>query len=157
MLDYYDGIKIIQDKRTGSPIGVEWKYEDGTTYKYYPDNNNEEWFINFVDDVRKEHNLSRKERNHCEVSIDNLLYEGLDYADNETPVYFLDIGEQEKEVDLFLSMLSDVQKRRLKLRLENPKLSFQKIADIEGVSKTGIAKTFMLIRETYLKYVSMVN
>ena len=157
MFDYYDGIKIIKDKKTGSPIGVEWRFMDGTKQIYYPDNNCEEWFLAFINDVRKEQNASRKERNHSEYSIEDCLYEGMDFADDETPDYYLNNVEEENAIESFLLTLTDVQKRRFQLKVDNPKLSFQKIADIEGVSKTGIAKTFMLIRETYLKYVSMVN
>lgn len=152
MFDYYEGIKIIKDKKTGSPIGVEWKYMDGTKQRYYPDNSCEEWFLIFVDDVRKEQNASRKERNHSEYSIEDCLYEGMDFADTETPDYCFNLSEEEKDIELFFSLLTDVQKRRLQLKMDNPKISFQKIADIEGVSKTGIAKSFIQIRERYLRF-----
>ena len=152
MFDYYDGIKIIKDKKTGSPIGVEWRYEDGTMCKYYPDNNNEEWFLIFVADVRKEHNATRKEHYHSEYSLEDCLFEGMDFADNNTPDYFFNFAEEEKGIEAFLLTLTDVQKRRLQLKLDNPKFSFQKIADIEGVSKTGVAKSFIQIRERYLRF-----
>lgn len=152
MFDYYDGIKIIKDKKTGSPIGVEWRFMDGTKQIYYPDNNCEEWFLAFINDVRKEQNASRKERNHSEYSIEDCLYEGMDFADDETPDYYLNNVEEENAIESFLLTLTDVQKRRLQLKVDNPKLSFQKIADIEGVSKTGIAKSFLQIKERYLRF-----
>lgn len=156
MFDYYEGIRIIKDKKTGSPIGVEWRYADGSKNRYYPDNNSEEWFLLFVDDVRNEHSASRKEHNHADFSIDDCLFEGDVFADNATPDYYFNLDEEENEIDSFLLTLTDVQRRRLRLKMDNPRLSFQKMADIENISKTAIAKSFIQIREKYLQFAASI-
>ena len=51
MVDYYDGIRILKDKRNGVPLGIEWRFADGTKFMYYPKDSDSEWFSALTDDV----------------------------------------------------------------------------------------------------------
>ena len=96
MLDYYDGVKILRDKETKEPIGVEWIWNDGTKEHYYPRDLNEAWFINYVNEVKMSENLDRKERYHIGIHLDALAYEGEFFTDEKNPRSDLNWLEEEK-------------------------------------------------------------
>ena len=159
MIDYYDGVRILNDKNTKLPIGIEWSFDDGTTKRFYADDVNKDWFIELVKDIKKENNLSRKERYHSSLSIDAMIYEGSFVADNEDPCILFSQAEEleesinkENSILSFISTLTKAEKRRLNYKLRGGKMSLRKIAEIEGVSATAINKSFLAIRRKYLSF-----
>lgn len=152
MLDYYDGVKIIKNK-SSKPIAIEWRFSDGTRSYYYLKEEDKKWIDDFVVDVLKENALSRKERYHCEFSLDECLFEGetfIDFAEN--PTENLNIQQEEINATMFYRSLTKVQKRRLRYKLDDSKVTFQSIAEKEKTSKAAIFKTFMQIRKNYERF-----
>ena len=149
MLDYYDGIKILRDKATKEPIGIEWIRNDGTKEHYYPHDLNEAWFVNYVNEIKKSENLDRKERYHIGIHLDALAYEGEFYTDEKNPRSDLNWLEEDKNVRAFMATLTEVERRRLEAKMDNPKISFEKIGKAENVSRAAIFKTFTSIRNKY--------
>ena len=149
MFDYYNGVRIIKDKDS-KPIAIEWRFSDGEKSYYYLKETDKKWFEDFMLDVLKENALSRKERYHCEFSLDECLFEGETFIDNtESPTNYLNNQQEEKDVKVFYRRLTRVQKRRLRYKLNNPKISFQSIAEKEKTSKAAIFKSFVQIRHNY--------
>ena len=149
MFNYYDAVRVLHDQKTKVAIGIEWVKDDGTKERYYPQNLNEDWFVNYVDDIRRSESLSRKERYHIDVYLDSMSYEGEYFADERTPRHDLILSEEDDEINAFLETLTDVERRRLEFRLDNPKMSLEKIGKAEKVSKVAIFKTFTSIRNKY--------
>lgn len=154
MVDYYDGIRILKDKRNGVPLGIEWRFADGTKFMYYPKDSDSEWFSALTDDVRLEQNLAKRERYHTEYSIDDCVFEGSLFADNDTPAYLLNLKEEEQLIASFMSTLTDVQRRRLQMKIDNPGLSLRKLSASENVSKNAFAKTFNQIKSKYTSFIA---
>lgn len=98
---------------------------------------------------REEANLERKERYHCSTSLDDALYEGEWFADNRTPDYYFNLKEEEEHVNQFMNLLTETQRRRLQLKMDDPTLSFEAMAKIEGVGVSKIFKSFEQIRKKY--------
>ena len=149
MLDYYDGVKILRDKETKEPIGVEWIWNDGTKERYYPRDVKEAWFVNYVNDVKRSENLDRKERYHIDIHLDALFYEGDFFTDGTNPSSDLNRLEEDKNINAFMATLTEVERRRLEVKLDNPKISFEKMGKTENVSRAAIFKTFTSIRSKY--------
>ena len=64
---------------------------------------------------REEENYERKMRYHCPVSIDKLEYEGMQFADPDTPMSLLEneIEEQEQKelINYVMSQLTETEFR----------------------------------------------
>ena len=146
---YFDSVRVLHDPKTKVAIGIEWIKDDGTKERYYPRDLNEDWFLNYVDEVRKESNLERKERYHIDVHLDGLLYEGELFTDGSDCGSELNWMEEEESVYNFMMTLTDVERRRLEMKLNNPKMSFEKMGRLENVSKVAIFKTFTSLRSKY--------
>jgi len=101
---------------------------------------------------RQEENLARKERYHSRVSLDALDYEGVDFADNITPVSQFNEQEEQERVDAFLNTLTDVQKRRLQMKEEDTSISLREIARREGVDIKTVRDSFAQIQSKYAKF-----
>ena len=88
---------------------------------------------------REEENYERKMRYHCPVSIDKLEYEGMQFADPDTPMSLLEneIEEQEQKelINYVMSQLTETQ-RRIQMKADG--LTLEEIARIEGVHFTTI-------------------
>ena len=91
---------------------------------------------------REEHALEERERYHTGVYLDAGEYEGMWFADNHTPDYFYNLLEEEERVEEFISTLEEHEQRRLRLKMDEPSLSYTKIAAIEGVNESSIRRTF---------------
>ena len=91
---------------------------------------------------REEHALEERERYHTGIYLDAGEYEGMWYADNHTPDYFYNLLEEEERVEEFISTLEEHEQRRLRLKMDEPSLSYTKIAAIEGVNESSIRRTF---------------
>ena len=154
MFDFYDGVKIMKDK-TSKPIAIEWRFSDGSKQYYYLKEEDKEWFEEFVQDVLKENALSRKERYHSEFSLDDCPYEGETFIDHsQNPALHLNNQEEQKMNSLFYKNLTRIQKRRLNYKLDNPKTTYQAIAEKENTTRVAIFKSFVQIRKNYEKFIN---
>lgn len=108
---------------------------------------------------REEENYERKMRDHCPVSIDKLEYEGMQFADPDTPMSLLEneIEEQEQKelINYVMSQLTETQ-RRIQMKADG--LTLEEIARIEGVHFTTIDESIKAaqkkankLREKYFK------
>ena len=108
---------------------------------------------------REEENYERKMRYHCPVSIDKLEYEGMQFADPDTPMSLLEneIEEQEQKelINYVMSQLTETQ-RRIQMKADG--LTLEEIARIEGVHFTTIDESIKAaqkkankLREKYFK------
>lgn len=87
-----------------------------------------------------------KERYHAPYSTDALIYDGMDYADTDTPESILlesedepdELGEEEK-MELYLNQLTETQRRRIQMRLKG--LQFKDIAEIEGTDSSSVRES----------------
>ena len=149
MFNFYDSVRVLRDHKTKVAIGIEWINDDGTKQRYYPSDLSEDWFINYVDDVRRSENLERKERYHVEIHFESMVYEGDYFTDGSNPRTDLNWLEEQENVSAFIATLTEVERRRLEMKLDNPKMSFEKIGEAESVSKVAIFKTFTSIRSKY--------
>ena len=113
----------------------QWKFADGTTSEVEV---NEE-LGNFITTSRREEsNLERKERFHC-YSLDDIDYEGLEYATDITPETELIREEDAARINAALDNLSETQKRRLLMFMDG--LSANEIARIENVAPNAAWKS----------------
>ena len=101
---------------------------------------------------REEESLARKERYHQPVSLDDAKFEGEWFADNETPVFFLDLNEEQERVGAFINILTDNQREKLLYKLENPEASLRDIASHFGCALSSIRDVFNYIKKKYLTF-----
>lgn len=146
---YFDSVRVLRDQKTKVAIGIEWIKDDGTKESYYPRDLNETWFVNYVNEIRRSSNLDRKERYHIDMHLDGLVYEGDYFTDGSDPRSDLNWLEEDEKVRAFMMTLTDVERRRLEVKLDNPKISFEKMGEAENVSRVAIFKTFTSIRSKY--------
>lgn len=102
-----------------------------------------------LDSRRVEENLARKERYHCYSS--DVAWEGLDYADFDTPESTYIQKCNENDFAEVYETLTEVQKRRLELLLDG--LSLREIARREGVEIKSVRETMEQIRKKYKKFI----
>ena len=95
---------------------------------------------------RVEENGERKQRYHC-YSLDGLDYEGEAFACSDTPDDALIEKEGEAWIETFKATLTEVQRRRLELRLYGLKL--KQIAREEGVDFRAVKDTFSQIQKKF--------
>lgn len=96
---------------------------------------------------RKEDNYERKMRYHCPFSIDKLLYEGLDFADQDTPDTLYTNKYEESRVAQFLATLTDVQRRRVEMLMDG--MTVSDVARAEGASWTSVKETLKQVQKKY--------
>ena len=96
---------------------------------------------------RKEGNLNKKEYRQSAYSIDALLYEGEEIADKDTPENLLFNKEERLQVKEFFLSLTEIQRRRLKMRWTGMKIS--QIAKKEGADYTSVKETFTQIQKKF--------
>ena len=92
---------------------------------------------------REEENYERKMRYHCPVSIDKLEYEGMQFADPDTPMSILErkIEEEQQKAlnDYVMSQLTETQRRRILMVADG--MTTREIAEIEGASYSSIRES----------------
>jgi len=103
---------------------------------------------------RKNENYERKQRRWCTVSIEDVDYEGKWFIDNDTPISKFEIKESQQRVDEFKKTLTPVQLRRLKIKEDNPELSFNEIAQIEKVNVRAVWETFEQIKKKIKNFIN---
>ena len=85
-----------------------------------------EWY---VEEERKQENAERKQRYWVTVSLDSLEYEGEWFADpTQNPEELYEREQEQRRVDEFMSTLTEVQRRRLQIKMDEPHLSYREIA-----------------------------
>lgn len=101
-----------------------------------------------LDSRREESNLDRKERYHC-YSLDAAEFEGMDYADRDTPESILERIQENRHILELLEGLPEVQKRRLLLYAEGKPL--REIARMEGVDHKAVKKSIEAAKKYFFK------
>ena len=102
-----------------------------------------------MDSRRIESNADRKERYHC-YSLDAAVYEGRDYADDDTPESALFLQLENQRIKEAFGKLSEVQRRRLLMAAEG--LSLREIARREGKDIKTIRESIEGARKKFLKF-----
>ena len=100
--------------------------------------------IDFLKESEREwQNAQRKERYHTPYSLDALVYEGIDYADPDTPetIYIgyeddEENGTEDERTEKYLAALTEVQRRRMRMR--SKQMTYRDIAEIEGTDESSI-------------------
>ena len=109
-----------------------------------------EWYI---EEERKQENAERRHRYWVTVSLDSLEYEGEWFADpSPSPAEVCEREEEQRRVDEVMSTLTEVQRRRLQMKMDDPDCNLNDIAKKEGVAFKQIKKTFDQIRKKYEKF-----
>lgn len=102
---------------------------------------------------REEENYERKMRYHCPVSIDKLEYEGMQFADPDTPMSILErkIEEEQQKAlnDYVMSHLTETQRRRILMVADG--MTTREIAEIEGVAQQVVSKSIIATRKKAAK------
>ena len=146
MADFYDGIRIL--KENGKPIGIEWQLDNRKSKFYYPEDTESPWFIEFCDSVRLEKNMrDRVYRNEFPMPADEMT---IIFSNSENAVDGLYLDDEEMFVRNYISLLNEKEKKILKLRLDNPKLSTRQLAKILSCGKTSICYWLADMREKYI-------
>ena len=102
---------------------------------------------------REEENYERKMRYHCPVSIDKLEYEGMQFADPDTPMSILErkIEEEQQKAlnDYVMSHLTETQRRRILMVADG--MTTREIAEVEGVAQQVVSKSIIATRKKAAK------
>ena len=102
---------------------------------------------------REEENYERKMRYHCPISIDKLEYEGMQFADPDTPMSILErkIEEEQQKAlnDYVMSHLTETQRRRILMVADG--MTTREIAEIEGVAQQVVSKSIIGTRKKAAK------
>ncbi|MDD2981669.1 MAG: sigma factor-like helix-turn-helix DNA-binding protein [Hespellia sp.] len=101
-----------------------------------------------LDSRREESNLDRKERYHC-YSMDGAVFEGVEYADPDTPETLLEQLLESRHIKELLEELPEVQRRRLFLYAEGK--SLREIGRMEGVDHKAVKKSVEAAKKYFLK------
>ena len=105
--------------REGVKMKIKYKFANGEiSYVEVSD----EVGAEILKSRRIEENRDRKERYHC-YSLDGIDFEGDEFAEKDTPESLLLNKEEESLINEFMETLTDVQKRRLKMRIEGMSLT----------------------------------
>ena len=147
----YNEVEIQFDKKTKQTVFVQ-RFDDGSEART-PVDPKSEFFLSLKKMTNEENALARKHRYWVNASLDAFTYEGEIFADNNTPVTYMNIKEKE-EVDItaFLDCLTETQRRRLNYRLKDPKITYREMAKQEGTSAAAICHTFDQLKELFQKF-----
>ncbi len=127
---------------------IKYQFADGTVSEIEV---SEEQGAFITASNREEQNLERKHRYHCPVSLDSLEFEGEAFADDTySPERLLMIEEEEKEVEQFLSLLTDKQRERV-LKLMDGK-SIKEIAAEEGVAYLTVYDSIEYVKKKFKNF-----
>ena len=121
---------------------ITYKFADGTISEVEV---SEELGQAITTSRREEENYERKMRYHCPISIDQLEYQGIEFADPDTPfsLYERKLKEQEQKAinDFVMSHLTETQRRRI-LKLSEGMSVCETIIEIDKSS----SKTYFFLR-----------
>jgi hypothetical protein len=123
--------------------------------------------------LREEANANRRERYWVKVSLDECvdgdggdcddesgsgskMYQGEWFADKSpTPQEKYMFGDEKERVKEFLGTLSEVERRRISMKMENPHLSLRDIARAEEVNLSAVQKSFNAVKKKAQKFFKM--
>lgn len=126
-----------------STIKVKYEFADGTVSEIEV---SEELGAYITASRREEENYERKTRYHCTVSLDSLEYEGEWFADEtHNPERAVLQEEEERQVQIFLSSLTDKQRSRVQGLMDGK--SIRKIAEEEGVAYLTVYDSIELVKK----------
>lgn len=156
------GIYVLRNKDTKEIEAIKWIFdsEDEAGNQLCDiktkEELGEECFLMLVNEAREEENFERKIRYHEAVSLDDEeLYEGRWMADNHTPNLFLNIKEENENVEEFFSLLTTNQKEKLRMKLANPEMSLRDIAKAFNVSYESVRDVFDAIKKKAVKFFNL--
>ena len=118
---------------------IEYKLEDGSVAIVEA---TEDVAAFMSEEHRTTENKNRQYRYYAPYSIDALIYEGMDYADTDTPeTIYLGYEEEDDDerMEKYLSSLSKVQRRRVEMRLEGKTIA--EIARIENKDESSVRES----------------
>ena len=95
-------------------------------------------------------NADRKERDHVKYHLEALEYEGMEYADPNTPEDILIRQEEKEQLDDMLSCLTDTQLQRLTMKAEG--MTLRQIAEAEGTNVNAVRDSLLQVRKKLEKY-----
>lgn len=126
-----------------STIKVKYEFADGTVSEIEV---SEELGAYITASRREEENYERKTRYHCTVSLDSLEYEGEWFADEtHNPERAVLQEEEEKQVQIFLSSLTDKQRSRVQGLMDGK--SIREIAEEEGIAYLTVYDSIELVKK----------
>lgn len=129
---------------------IIYKFDDGTTSEVEVD---EELGMFISAEDKKEQNEQRKQRYRF-LSLDVFLDVGVEFDTVDSTLRMVQKIEEEQLVEDFMKTLSEKQRNRLLIKMENPELSYREIARIEGVDIKSILQTFELIEKLFKKFIN---
>lgn len=118
---------------------IEYKLEDGSVAIVEA---TEDVAAFMSEEYRTTENKNRQYRYYAPYSLDALIYEGMDYADTETPeTIYLGYEEEDEDVRMekYLSVLSKVQRRRVEMCLAGKTIA--EIARIENKDESSVRES----------------
>ena len=124
---------------------ITYEFADGTRSEVDVD---EELGTLIINSRKEEHARCEKERYHC-ISLDDVEYEGLEFADPDTPESLREQTELSERINKALSSLSDIQRKRL-LMLANG-MSSHEIAKAEGTNHKTVLESINAAKKKFLK------
>ena len=124
---------------------VEYKFADGTVSEVEV---SEEIGAYIMESRKAEESNRRVYRNH-NYSLDSIEYEGEEYGYSES--YRLEEAEDQKKKKKALSLLTEIQRRRMKMFIEG--LSYRKIAEIEGVDHKCVMRSIELSQKKIKNFI----
>ncbi len=153
------GMYIVRDKKTKEITGIDFvsdlkTAEGGQYHEFHSKEDLGDYFTILLEEIKEEHAANEKERYHTGIYLDAGEYEGEWFADNNTPDMFVNLVEEEETAEAFISSLEEHEQRRLRLKMDEPSLSYTKIAAIEGVNESSIRRCFARIAEKYKNFFS---
>ena len=123
---------------------VEYKFADGTVSEVEVP---EEIGAYIMESRKAEESGGRVYRSH-NYSLDSIEYEGEEYGYTEP--YRLEEAEDRELLEKALSILSDIQRRRMEMFIEG--LSFRKIAEAEGVHTQTVIESVRAAQKKIKKF-----
>ena len=133
-----------KDKR----MKIKYEFADGTVTEVEADESIGSFI---VDDRRREDNFERNARRRC-YSLDAADFEGIEFADKETPESILSDKDETEKIYAALEHLTEVQKRRFLMYASG--ISAREIGRREGVDHKGILKSINQAKKILKKFLS---
>ena len=104
----------------------------------------EEWAA-VLREMDREEEANRKKQTRRHISLDAVDYEGEEFAEDGDAETALLEKESDRVVEGILSSLTDVQRRRVELRMEGR--TFREIGMLEGINFRRVEKSVNQARE----------
>ena len=111
----------------------------------------EEWAA-VLREMDREEEANRKKQTRRHISLDAVDYEGEEFAEDGDAETALLEKESDRVVEGILSSLTDVQRRRVELRMEGR--TFREIGMLEGINFRRVEKSVNQAREKMKDYFS---